>query len=94
MNEGKGTTVSGYLTTLFRELERLHPTASATSHGIAWDEEQERLVLLVNLGDCVYLHALTPGDLTSDPIATAAKLWAKAEPEIDKPDADIIGFKR
>jgi hypothetical protein len=87
--------VEQYLITMFRELERLRPVKyGATSHGIAWDNDWERLVLLVVLGDAAYLHPLYPGDLTRDPIATAANLWAKAEPEIDKPDANYVGYKR
>jgi len=88
--------VEPYLMTLLRELERLRTAAtwSTTSHGVVWDKLWGRLVLLVNIGDAVYLHPLLPGDLTGDPVATAAGLTAKVQPEIDKPDADIIGFKR
>jgi hypothetical protein len=87
--------IEQYLITLFRELDRLRPAAtwSATSHGVVWDKLWERLLLLVNLGDCVYPHPLIPGDLTRDPIATAANLWAKVEPAINDPDIDLIGFK-
>jgi hypothetical protein len=89
------TVVERYLIAMLRELERLRPTKfSAASHGIVWDDKWERLLLLVNLGDVVYPHPLHPGDLTSDPIATAANLWKKVKPEIEKPDHDAIGFKR
>lgn len=84
------TEATKYLVTLFRELERLHPTAcGATSHGIAWDDKRECLVLLVNLGDFVYAHRLHPDDLTGDPVVTAASLMAKVEPELANQDADL-----
>ena len=89
------TEATKYLVTLFRELERLHPTkCGAMSHGIAWDDKRERLALLVNLGDCVYAHRLRPDDLTDDPVVTAAGLMAKVEPQLANDDADLITFKR
>jgi len=89
------TEIEQYLTTLFRELERLRPTNfGVTSHGVLWDEDWERLILSVNVGDAVYLHPLVPGDLTDDPLDTAASLVDKVKAEIDHPDADIVGFKR
>ena len=89
------TEATKYLVTLFRELERLHPTiCGAMSHGIAWDDKRERLALLVNLGDCVYAHRLRPDDLTDDPVVTAAGLIAKVEPELAGNDAGLITFKR
>ena len=89
------TEVTKYLVTLFRELERLRPTiCGAMSHGIAWDDKRESLVLLVNLGDFVYAHRLRPDDLTNDPVATAAKIMAKVAPKLFSDDADLITFKR
>lgn len=89
------TEVTRYLITLFRELERLRPTiCGAMSHGIAWDDKRERLALLVNLGDFVYAHRLRPDDLATDPVATAAKIMAKVEPELSSRDGDFIAFKR
>jgi hypothetical protein len=87
--------ITKYLVTLFRELERLRPNiCGAMSHGIAWDDKRERLVLLINLGDAVYAHRMLPDDLTSDPVVTAANLMAKVEPELTNKDADFITFKR
>jgi hypothetical protein len=93
------TEIEQYLTSLFRELERLRPTHfNAISHGIAWDREWDRLILLVNRGDVASLHPLNPGHLTGDAIATAAKLAAKVEAEINNPDSDdnldYISIKR
>lgn len=89
------TEATKYLVTLFRELERLRPTiGGAMSHGIAWDDKRERLVLLVNVGDCVHAHRLRPDDLTDDPVVTAAGLMARVEPELGNGDADLITFKR
>ena len=89
------TEVTQYLVAMLRELERLHPTrCGATSHGIAWDDKRERLVLLVNLGDFVYAHRLRPDDLKDDPVATAATLMAKVEPELANREVDLIMFKR
>lgn len=89
------TEATSYLVTLFRELERLRPTKfGATSHGIAWDDVREHLVLLVNLGDAASVHRLLPDDLTADPVVTAASLIAKVTPELGNKDADLITFKR
>jgi len=89
------TEATRYLVTLFRELERLHPTVcGAMSHAIAWDDKRERLVLLLNLGDVVYASRLRPDDLTDDPVATAASLMAQVKPELANRDADLISFKR
>lgn len=89
------TEVTRYLVTLFRELERLHPNVcGAMSHGIAWDHKRERLVLLVNLGDCVHVHRLRPDDLIKDPVATASNLMAKVKPELSSNDTELIIFKR
>jgi hypothetical protein len=89
------TEATKYLVALFRELERLRPSiCGAMSHGIAWDDKKECLVLLVNCGDCVYAHRLRPNELISDPVATAANLMAKVEPELANDDADLITFKR
>ena len=90
------STVSEYLTTLFRELERLWPTAGATSHAIARDEETEGLIVLFNVGDCVFPYVLEPGEISDDPQATAAHLAARGKAENRKPEADnhLITFKR
>ena len=89
------TEITKYLVTLFRELERLRPNiCSAMSHGIAWDDKRERLVLLINLGDFVCVHRMLPDDLTSDPVLTAANLMAKVKPELTNKDAERIMFKR
>jgi hypothetical protein len=87
--------VARYLIAMFRELESLRPTRyGATSHGIAWDDKRDRLVLLVNLGDFVYPYLLRPDDLTGDPVTTTASLMSKVEPELANKDADLIAFKR
>jgi hypothetical protein len=87
--------IERYLISLFRELERLRPTHyGAISHGIAWDSDWERLILLINRGDAASLHPLNPGDLTSDPAVTAASLAGKVEPELDNPDINMISIKR
>jgi hypothetical protein len=87
--------ITKYLVTLFRELERLRPNiCGAMSHGIAWDDKRERLVLLINLGDAVCAHRMLPDDLASDLVVTAANLMAKVMPELSSQDADFITFKR
>jgi hypothetical protein len=91
------TEISKYLVSLLRELERLRPTpCGAMSHGIAWDDKRERLVLLVNLGDVVYAHRLQPDDLADDPRLTAERLFARVAPELacGPGEADLITFKR
>lgn len=94
-NQPPETDQAQYLISLFRELEHLKPTSlSVASHGIVWDADWERLVLLINVGDAVYLHPLNPGDLTGDPISTAASLAAKVAEELAKDDSEMILFKR
>jgi hypothetical protein len=91
------TPVTEYLKALFRELERLWPAgASPTSHAIAWDNDIEGLVLLINVGDCVFPYVLHPRDITDDPVATAGNLVARGRFDLGKPDADhqLITFKR
>ena len=89
------TEITRYLVTLFRELDRLRPNVcGALSHGIAWDDKRERLVLLINVGDFVSVHRMLPDELTSDPVLTAANLMAKVKPELSSNDADLITFKR
>jgi hypothetical protein len=84
--------VSAYLEALFTELERLHPTCSATSHGIAWDAD-DGLLLLYNMGDVVMPFLLRPGDLGGDPIAAAADLHRRASAEAKKENARLITYK-
>lgn len=97
MSEEKETLVTEYLKTLFRELERLWPAgASPTSHAIAWDNDIEGLVFLINVGDCVFPYVLHPSDISGDPIATAENLVARGRFDLAKPDAEdhLITFKR
>lgn len=88
--------ITEYLAALFRELERLWPVAAwaPAGHGMAWSKEG--LVMLFNVGDCVFPYLLKPGDISDDPVDTAAHLAAIGHGESLKPDADsrIIGFKR
>lgn len=91
------TPVTEYLKALFRELERLWPTsASPTSHAIAWDNDIEGLILLINVGDCVFPYVLHPHDVTADPVATAENLVARGRFDLGKPDAEnhLITFKQ
>ena len=91
------TPVTDYLKALFRELERLWPTSiSPTSHAITWDNEIEGLVLLINVGDCVFPYVLHPRDITDDPVATAENLVARGRFDLEKQDAEdrLITFKR
>jgi hypothetical protein len=94
MDKARERSVTEYLTTLFHELERLHPTSSATSHGIAWDDDEEKLVLLFNLGDVVLPYSLSPSDLSSDPTSAAVDLQRRARAEALKPNAALITYKR
>ena len=91
------TAVTNYLKALFRELERLWPTSiGPTSHAIAWDNDIEGLVLLINVGDCVFPYVLHPRDITDDAVATAETLVARGRFDLEKPDAEnrLITFKR
>jgi hypothetical protein len=89
--------VTEYLNALFREMERLWPTsASPTSHAIAWDNNIKGLVLLINVGDCVFPYVLHPREIADDPVATAENLVARGRFDLAKPDAEnhLITFKR
>lgn len=90
------TAVAEYLKALFRELKRLwSASASPTSHAITWDNEIGGLVLLINVGDCVFPYVLHPRDITDDPVATAENLVARGRFDLGKPGAenDLITFK-
>jgi hypothetical protein len=96
LDKVKQSPVTEYLETLFGELERLWPTGgSPTSHAIAWDDDGKSLILLFNVGDCVFPCALNPGDISDDPVATAEKLVAQGRVDLKKPDAEyrLITFK-
>src|ERR1700692_1966559 len=95
--QGSERPVTEYLNALFREMVRLWPTsASPTSHAIAWDNKIEGLVLLINVGDCVFPYVLHPRDITDDPVATAENLEARGRLDLQKQDAEnrLITFKR
>ena len=90
------TPVTEYLKDLFRELERLWPTSGVMSHAIAWDNDIKALVMLINVGDCVFPYVLQPRDIADDPLATAETLVARCRFDLGKPDAEyqLITFKR
>ena len=88
--------IEHYLTTMLRELDRLRPAAAygVAAHGLLWDKTWGRLLLVLNVGDCVSLYPLRNGDLTIDPNATAVSLADKTALGVDDPDADFVMFKR
>ena|ERR1017187_6347301 len=90
------TPVTEYLRELFRELERLWPTNGVMSHAIGWDDDIQALVMLINVGDCVFPYVLHPRDMSDDPLATAGNLVARGRFGLGKPDAkdNRITFKR
>lgn len=98
MDEVRKPIVTEYLTALFDELERLWPGAAwmEISHAIAWNRETRSLLMLFNAGDRIFPYALEPGDISDDPVATAAHLVARGKTELERPDADnlMITFKR
>ena len=65
------TRFTEYLKVLFRELERLWPTTGVMSHALAWDDDIKVLVLLINVGDCVFPYVLQPRDIANNTVATA-----------------------
>jgi hypothetical protein len=97
LNKEKESPVTKYMKVLFRELERLWPTRGGpTSHAIAWNDEIEGLVLLMNIGDCVFPCILHQGDITDDPVATAENLIARSRFNLAQPGGEdhLITFKR
>ena len=97
MNQEKEAPVTEYLKMLFSELERLWPTdGSPSSHAIAWNGAMKGLVLLINVGDCVFPYVLHRGDITDDPVATAEHLFTRGRLNLAKPGAEdhLITFKQ
>lgn len=70
-----------YLLALFQELQRLLPAPRPNNHAITWtrieDEagaERDAIVILRNVGDCLFPYTTTSDQLTADPIETARLL--------------------
>jgi len=81
--------VEQYLMTLFRELERLWPTKSYdASHGMLGEKETQGLVPIFNVGDVHFMCPVKPGDLSDDPVATAARLVAYGKAELQGPNGN------
>jgi hypothetical protein len=49
--------------------------------------EIEGLVLLINVGDCVFPYVLHPREIADDPVATAENMVARGRFDLTKPAA-------
>ena len=62
---------SDYLLALLQELERLLPAPGSPdkNHAITWTRVAERdaLVILCNVGDCLFPYTTTPDQIVADP---------------------------
>lgn len=94
-------TPTDYMLALFQELERLLPAGSSqTSHAITWTRvqndagaERDALVVLRNVGDCLFPYTTTTDQLTSDPIETARRLAPAIEAAMEREPDRLYTFK-
>lgn len=87
---------------LLQELERFLPAGSSeTNHAITWTHVQneagaecDALVILSNVGDCLFPYTTTPDQLTADPIETARRLAPAIEAAMQREPDRLYTFKR
>jgi hypothetical protein len=87
------TTKADYTLNLLAAMERRFPSHGIMSHAIALDKDGS-LVLLINVGDCVWPCVITPDDLSDDPDQTAERLVSLFKDRIDAELENLITFKR
>ena len=68
------TTKADYIVALMREIERLRPIPSWSRYRHAITYDGGALVLLVCVGDALWLYKINSADLSDDPVDTAARL--------------------
>ena len=87
------TAKADYILNLLAAIERRFPSRGITSHAITVDENGA-LVLLVNVGDCVWPCVTMPDDLTDDPEQTAERLVSLFKGRIGAEPEKLITFTR
>jgi len=93
---------SNYMLALLQELERLLPARGypTTNHAITWtrvhkdtDAERDALVILRNVGDCLFPYTTSPDQLTADPIETAHRLAPAIKKAMKEEPLRLYTFK-
>ncbi len=90
-----------YMLALLQELERLLPAGSSqANHAITWTRvqndagaERDALVILCNVGDCLFPYTTTPDQLTADPIETARRLAPAIQAAMEREPDRLYTFK-
>ena len=94
---------AGYILTMLQELERLLPApfSPEVNHVITWTrvnddsgEERDALVIMRNVGDCLFPYTTTPDQLTTDPIETARRLAPAIEAAMEAYPDLLYTFKQ
>lgn len=92
-----------YILALFKELGRLLPAPHSPdkNHAITWtrvgDEagaERDALVILRNVGDCLFPYTTKSDQFTTDPIATARRLAPAIEAAMEQEPDRLYTFKQ
>jgi hypothetical protein len=92
-----------YILALLQELERLLPAPFSPdgNHAITWTRveddagaERDALVILRNVGDCLFSYTTTPDQLTADPIETAQCLAPAIKAAMEREPDRLYTFKQ
>jgi hypothetical protein len=92
-----------YILTLLQELERLLPAPFSPdeNHAITWTRveddagtERDALVILRNVGNCLFPYTTTPDQLTVDPIETARRLAPAIEVAMEREPDRLYTLKQ
>ena len=95
-------TPTDYVLALFQELERLLPApgSPSTNHAITWtrvhndiDSERDALVILRNVGDCLFPYTTTPDQIVADPVETARRLAPAIVEAMEREPYRLYTFK-
>jgi hypothetical protein len=88
---------SDYMLALLHELERLLPAPGSPdkNHAITWTRVAERdaLVILCNVGDCLFPYTTTPDQIVADPVETAQRLARAIEDAMKEEPLRLYTFK-
>lgn len=95
-------TPTDYMLALLQELERLLPAPDSpkANHAITWTRVQDRgaernaLVILRNVGDCLFPYTTTPDQVMADPIETARRLAPAIVVAMERKPDQLYTFRR
>ncbi len=92
-----------YILALLQELERLLPAPGSPwrNHAMTWTRddantgaERDALVILRNVGDCLFPYTAMADQLTADPIETARNLAPAIEASMEREPDRLYTFKQ